>query len=102
LLFEVFERTKLFISPGVFNELKHARRLGYKHVEGVFDLIKENRIGIKSPTEKELLFTMELPPSFGPGEQDSIAMAKYNKGIFVTNERKVINYCKREGVGYSH
>ena len=41
LLFSVFNTRKLFISPNVFNELIDARRLGYKHVESIFDLIRE-------------------------------------------------------------
>ena len=49
-------------------------------------------------SDKETMWSMKLPSSLGKGERDSLAICKFRKGIFFTNERKVINLCERESI----
>ena len=41
---------------------------------------------------------MELPINFGYGERDSVIIAQRRAMVFVTNERRVINYCRNEKI----
>ena len=47
---------------------------------------------------EETLWSIKLPISFGKGERDSLAICKFRKGLFITNERKIINFCERETI----
>lgn len=98
LLFKVFNTSKLHVSSNVFQELKAALERGYGYVEPVFRLIDENRLEIAIPTEEELLLTTRLPPSFGLGELDSIAICQSRNSVFLSNEKRVMNYCKRNRI----
>ena len=41
-----------------------------------------------------------LPGGFGKGELDCITLCISKKFSFVTNERKVVNYCRERGIDY--
>ncbi|MEA1925249.1 MAG: hypothetical protein U9M95_05205 [Candidatus Altiarchaeota archaeon] len=98
LLFKVFNTPKLYLSSNVFQELKVDRDRGYAPAEELFCLINDHRIDIVIPSKKESLLTLKLPESFGSGELDSIAICKEREAVFLSNEKKVINYCKRKGI----
>ena len=98
LLFKVFNTNTLYISSNVFQELKVDRDRGYPYAEELFRLVDDHRVEIVIPTKDELLLTLELPESFGPGELDSIAICEERKAVFLSNEKRIINYCNREGI----
>ena len=92
-LFRYTGRMVLYFSTNVFNEIEEANYLGYQFVESVMRMIKEERLSVLSMNEEEFKWCMSLPPSFGKGERDSIAICKSRNGCFLTNERKIINFC---------
>ncbi len=94
LLFLVFEG-EISITTNVFNEVKKAQKLGYAYAEKVLALVAQERLKMVSPTDEEAIFISQLPKSFGSGELDSVAIARYRKAILVTNEKRVLNYCHR-------
>ncbi len=98
LLFKVFNKSKLHISANVFQELMIDKERGYEYTSEIFNRVEEHKIEIVTPTEDELLFIMDMPKSFGSGELDSLAICKTRGAIFLSNERKVINYCQREKI----
>ena len=55
---------------------------------------------IISLNQEEILKTINIPNSLAAGEKDSIILCKERNGIFITNEKKVINYCKKEKINY--
>lgn len=98
LLLDLFKEEQLSISPNVFNEITEAQTAGYAHADKILELIKTGKITCLTPTKNELLFSMDLPMNFGAGERDSLAMARERNLVLLTNERKVINYCQKEGI----
>ena len=98
LLFKTVKKKKLGISTSVLHELEDARNIGLDFVEKIFQLINQNKILIYSMSDKETMWSIKLPSSFGKGERDSLAICKFRKGIFFTNERKIINFCDRESI----
>ena len=97
-LFRYTGREVLYISTNVFNEIEEADYLGYLFVEPVMKMIGEESLSVLSMKENEFKWCMSLPPSFGKGERDSLAMCKFRNGIFLTNERKIINFCDNESI----
>lgn len=100
LLYDVFNKEILYLSPNVFEELKRAKDKGYSFVDRIFELILKKKLQIISLNQTEMLKTIKIPNSLAAGEKDSIVLCKERDGIFVTNEKKVINYCKKEQINY--
>ena len=100
LIFEVLKKEVLYISPNVFKELKKARDKGYSFSNNAFESIKNNRLQVINLTPEEKTETIKIPSSFAAGERDSIVVCKKRSWIFITNEKKVINYCKKQGIMY--
>lgn len=86
------------ISPNVLEEVKRAEELGYTHAGEILKWVRNDRILIACPREEEVEAMDKLPPSFGRGEKDCLAIALKRDALFVTNEGKVLNYCERNGV----
>ncbi len=98
LLEQIFSGKELAISVNVLKEIKIGREKGYMHLEKVLVYTLEKKIVLLETTNEEEKIASELPSVFGPGERDSIAIAKSRDYIFVTNEEKAIKYCLREGI----
>ena len=98
LLEEVFK--EMHISPNVLDEVKRAEELGYSHAEKILELIRKGKIQISCPREDEIEFIDKIPSSFGRGERDCVAMALKRDALIVTNEGKVLNYCKQNGIDH--
>ncbi|MFP4001846.1 MAG: hypothetical protein ACLFSM_05830 [Thermoplasmata archaeon] len=86
------------ISPNVLEEVKRAEELGYPHAGEILEKVRNDEILIACPREKEVEVMDRLPTSFGRGEKDCLAIALKRDALIVTNEQKVLNYCKRNGV----
>lgn len=98
LLWSLFDDETVHISPNVFTEITNAKIAGYLHADKILNAILEERIKLLIPTEEEIFLSKELPISFGYGERDSLIMAKERNLVFVTNERRIINYCQGEKI----
>ena len=97
LLIKVFG--KLSIAEEVFNEVKKASSKGYAHAQAILERCDGESIEILTPTVEERNTMKTLPLSFGDGERGSIAIAKHRSLLFASNEKRVLNYGKREGIG---
>lgn len=98
MLNSLFEGMTLAISASVHLEIRHADEKGYSFCGSILDMIDNKTLAILIPDHEEILTTKILPRSFGLGERDSIAIAVHRNAIVLTNERKVINFCERNGV----
>ncbi|MAF35671.1 hypothetical protein CL622_00955 [archaeon] len=98
LLYDIFEDSQLYISPNVYMEIKHAEIIGYIHAKKVIDALDQEKITIIHLSRQAKKEIPSLPKSFGKGELDSVAIAKSNKSIFITNEKKVVNYCQKNQI----
>ena len=97
LLFELFQ-AKLSISSNVFCEISIAYEKGYYFAQSVLDCIKNEKIDVVAVNQEDLFYMLGLPKSFGPGERDSIAICENRGYVFLSNEKKVYNYCKKHGI----
>lgn len=100
LLYDVFNANVFYISPNVHNEIMMAKEKGYVFVTHIVDLLQKKKIISLALTSEEEIKASNIPLSFSKGERDSLIICKERNGIFVTNERKVINYCKKYGIIY--
>lgn len=98
LLFELFKHDEIAISPNVLQEINDTKARNFSYAEKLINLINENKIKVISLKQEEELLAYNLPTNFGSGEKDSIAVAKKRNCLFLTNERKLINYCQREEI----
>jgi predicted nucleic acid-binding protein len=97
LLSSVFGN-KLAVSSNVFDELRSAKDCGYDFADTIFEMIKNGELHVLSPDEKELMITFDIPDSFGSGERDSVAICRNRGYAFLSNEKKVKNFCEKKGV----
>ena len=100
LLYDVFNINVLYISPNVHAEIMVAKEKGYAFISQVVDLLQKRRLITLPLASEEEIKTNKIPLSFSKGERDSLVICKERDGIFVTNERKVINYCKKHDIKY--
>ena len=94
ILFEVLGDDTLHISPNVLTELRFALDRGYEFCNEIFRLVDKKKIHVVSLTHEEHVLALKLPRIFGKGELDSLALCLSRKWKMVTNERKVVNFCK--------
>lgn len=98
LLYDVFNTKEFYISPNVHAEIIAAKEKGYLFVGQVIDLFQKKKLIALPLTSEEEIKAEKLPLSFSKGERDSLVICKERNGILVTNERKVINYCKKQDI----
>lgn len=91
---------EIHISPNVFDEVKRADELGYPHAKKILKWIKKDKILISCIKEDEVELLEDIPTSFGRGERDCMAVALKRDALIVTNERKVLNYCKKNDIDH--
>ncbi len=93
---ELFEELK--ISPSVYEELMHAKRAGYSFVDDIF---QNTEIMLLSETEfKSFRNLLENEKNMHEGECQLIALCRSRKGILLTNDRYVKNYCKENKIEF--
>jgi predicted nucleic acid-binding protein len=93
LLFTLFKRSNVSITPGVLAELTHSLAMGRQYAETVFGFIGGGRMRVIALTAAETTLRDTLPDTLGAGERESIAVAKERKGTVITNESRVAHYC---------
>lgn len=99
LLFDIFKED-ICISSNVLDEIKNADEQGYSFADKVISLIDEGKIMVISSSQEERQYMVTLPLSFGSGERDSVAIAKKRRGVFVTNEKRLWNFCETEEIDF--
>jgi predicted nucleic acid-binding protein len=98
LLFPLFKRSTLSITPGVMAELSHSLTMGRPYAEMVFDYIGDGRLQVLTLTSEEITLRDALPYTLGAGERESIAVAKERAGLVVSNESRVAHHCRQLGI----
>lgn len=98
LLFDLFPRTKLGVTPAVLEEMNEAIRQGCHWLEEVKRLLPSGRVQAVAPDTEEVLIADLLPSSLGPGESESIAICQNRRWIFLTNDKRARNHCRQAGL----
>jgi predicted nucleic acid-binding protein len=98
LLFELFKRSKLALTPTVREELNVAVVHGCAWLEQVTRLLDQGRLEMVVAAPDEIQARMALPTSLGAGEAQSIAICQARDWPFLTNDKRARNYCIEAGL----
>lgn len=98
LLFLLFKRATLSITPGVMAELSYSLALRRPYAETVFDYIGDGRLQVLTLTSEETTLRDALPDTLGAGERESLTVAKEREGVVISNESRVAHYCRQLNV----
>lgn len=98
LLFAVFDQETLNIAEAVENEVKTGVSKGFSFSNDIIALQKQGQIHTYHTTLADQEFMNSLPQTLGAGESESMALCKRFAAIFASNERRVMHYCKANGI----
>ncbi len=102
LLQTVFDSVRsqigFFITPAVHAELTTGHKRGVFYLAGPLHLVESGQIRVLQLTKADQLFINSLPSRLATGEAEAIALCHRLRFVFVTHDRKAINYCERVGI----
>jgi predicted nucleic acid-binding protein len=98
LVFALLQIPQLHITPGVFGEIAHSFNLRRQYAVEVFGLMATGQIQMVYLTQEEAALRDTLPVTLGTGERESIAIAKAQGGIVLSNESRVAHHYRTHGV----
>jgi predicted nucleic acid-binding protein len=98
LLWALFPRGPLGVTPAIYREIQEAITQGCGWLDQVPGLVKNGRLQLATATPTEVLAAEGLPDSLGLGEREAIALCQSRGWSFITNDRRARNYCRETGV----
>ena len=98
LLLKVFNRPQLFVSEGVWREVKRGEERGFAFTQAILKFEKERKLRILCIEPEDLRFRTGLPTSLALGELDSICICKRLGTSLISNERRVKHHCEQNGI----
>ena len=98
LLFQLFSRADIKIPPAVHQELKVGLERQQIHLEIVLQAIDTGKLQILHLSSEEEKLTKDLPRKLNAGESEAIALSQTRKAPLLSNDKRAINYCKRNKV----
>ncbi len=102
LLFQTFAdaytANQFYVSPTIRLELQAGLRNGAIYIEKPLYHIDTGDIQVVHLTDADRLFVHALPEKLGAGEAEAIALCNRLRLIFISHDRKAINYCVRVGI----
>lgn len=99
LLLKLFPKSKILVSPSVYQDLIVAKDLGYGFVEYVLDY-KPQICTLNQKENEESKKLKEREKSLGWGEIESIILAKDRGFILLTNDKRAIKTASKLKVDY--
>lgn len=88
----------LYITPTIKQEIETGVQREVYHLNHVLALINNGDVQMLAPTGTNSQIVKRLPNKLGQGEAEAIAICRRLGLIFITHDRKAINYCERTGV----
>jgi predicted nucleic acid-binding protein len=98
LLWALFPRVPLGVTPAIYREVQEALNQGCGWLVQVPRLVKAGRLQLVAATPVEVLAAEGPPDSLGLGEREAIALCQSRGWSFITNDRRARNYCREAGV----
>jgi predicted nucleic acid-binding protein len=88
----------LHITSGTYNELRKAVEVGCSFLEPVLSGIpSQGELNLVELIQQEILALPNLPPSFGLGEAESVAVCLHRPGTrLLTNDKRARNYAREQ------
>jgi predicted nucleic acid-binding protein len=91
LLRLAFSEDEIFITESVSSELQRAKQAGFSFPDRVFGSIPVISV---NQEERKILNEMPLNRSIHFGEAEGLVICRNRDGIFLTNDSRVIQYCR--------
>lgn len=98
LLFRLFPKTMISIPPAVHQELEVGLDRGQTHLAQVLQAITANQIQVFELSVKEQETIQTFPNKLNLGECEAIALAQHRDAPLLSNDKRAIGYCQREGI----
>ena len=98
LLFALFAKDELGVTPAVYAELVAGLREGRSFLHPALELIESGKLLLLTLTAKEVVQRFRLPASLNAGEAETIAVCQSRDAALVTNDRRARNFCRAEAI----
>jgi len=98
LLFVLFPRSPLGVTPAALEEISQAVAQGCEWLRQVLELRRSGRLELAELVTAETLAVHALPGSLGAGEREAIAVCKARGWTFLSNDKRARNFCRAEGI----
>lgn len=95
---DAHQAKQLHISPVIRRELETGVQHGAVYLQKALQLIEDGDIQIIRPTKADQQFIKSLPAKLAAGEAEAIALCHRLNLVFISHDRKAINYCERTGI----
>lgn len=95
---DVHRAKQLYISPTIQRELETGVQHGASYLQGALQIIEDEDIQIIHPSKADEQFIHSLPAKLAAGEAEAIALCHRLNLVFISHDRKAINYCERMGI----
>ena len=87
-----------FITPAIHTELVTGYERGVHYLAAPLQMIASGQVQVLDVLRADRLFINSLPARLATGEAEAIALCHRLNFIFVTHDRKALNYCVRMGI----
>lgn len=88
----------LYITPTIKQELAIGIQRGVDYLNNVLTLSENGTLQTLAPTETDSQLVKRFPNKLGQGEAEAIVICRRLGMVFITHDRKAINYCDHAGV----
>lgn len=95
---KMHQAKQLYVSPAIQRELEAGVEHGATYLQSAIVLIHENDIQIVYPTKADQQFIHSMPSKLAEGEAEAIALCHRLGLVFISHDRKALNYCERVGI----
>ena len=89
---------QLYISPMIYKEVITGIQQGATYLQAALQLITTGDLQIVYPSKADQQFMYSLPAKLAAGEAEAIALCHRLNLVFISHDRKAMNYCERAGI----
>ncbi len=87
-----------FITPAIYAELATGYERGVLYLAAPIQMVESGQVQVLDVLRADRLFISSLPARLATGEAEAIALCHRLNFVFVTHDRKAINFCERMGI----
>ena len=102
LLQQIFAASRtgvhFYITPTIQRELVAGIQNKVSYLADALQLIKTGQLQVIQPIPADQLFINSLPAKLAPGEAEAIALCYRLNLVFISHDRKAVNYCSHIGI----
>ncbi|MEZ4735590.1 MAG: type II toxin-antitoxin system VapC family toxin [Caldilineaceae bacterium] len=89
---------QIYISPTIQQELVRGIQNGAAYLQAALQLVITGDLQTVYPSKADQQFIYSLPAKLAAGEAEAIALCYRLNLVFISHDRKAVNYCERVGI----